>query len=63
MENEILKARRDALDDLFERHDADEYDIAEHAIDLFIDYLEEYIRNGAPALPPHPHTVVRDTIE
>lgn len=63
MENEILKARRDALDDLFEKHDADEFEYVEDAIDLYIDYLETYLKEGAPALPPHPHTVKDDTIE
>ncbi len=39
----ILKSRRDALDDLFEKLSSEEYDIAEDAIDLFIDYLESYM--------------------
>lgn len=38
----ILKARRDTLDDAFESLSEEEFDLAEKYIDLFIDYLEAY---------------------
>lgn len=37
-----LKARRDTLDDLFEILTEEQFDIAEKAIDKYIDYLEQY---------------------
>lgn len=42
MDTNILKARRDTIDEAFEYLTADEFDIAEKYVDLFIDYLEEY---------------------
>lgn len=42
MDEAMLKARKDALDELVERLSYDEYDVAERAIDLFMDILEDY---------------------
>lgn len=38
----ILKARRDTLEEAFELLPQEEFDIAERYIDKFIDYLEDY---------------------
>jgi len=40
MDTAILKARKEALEELSELLSMDDYDIAERAIDKYIDYLE-----------------------
>jgi len=43
MSPEMLQARKEALEELFEALPAGDYDIAEHAIDKYLDYLEDLV--------------------
>jgi len=44
----LLKARRDTIDEAFEVLTPDEFDIAEKYVDLYIDFLETYEQDRIP---------------